>query len=84
MMIKDDLQWLFACLNGVLVSQTSVTDVRQPVYYHYCFQKAVEEMGYSSSEELVSAINKLSASIQRVKDKINGIQTGQETTSQVS
>ncbi|XP_072046069.1 actin-related protein 5-like isoform X2 [Amphiura filiformis] len=47
------------------------------------FLKAVEEMGYTSAEELVIAINKLSASIQRVKDKIQGIQTGQENVPQV-
>ena len=41
-------------------------------------------MGYSSAEELHRAITKLTATIQHIKDKMQGQQTGQGNLSQVS
>ena len=48
------------------------------------FQRALEEMGYSSAEELKTAITKLTSTIQRVKDKIDGVKPGDANQTQVS
>ncbi|XP_077986971.1 actin-related protein 5-like [Glandiceps talaboti] len=46
------------------------------------FNRALEKFGYSSGEEFQAAINKLSVSIQRTKDKILGIEPGEDSNTQ--
>nr|XP_006818942.1 PREDICTED: actin-related protein 5-like [Saccoglossus kowalevskii] len=46
------------------------------------FNRALEKFGYSSADELQTAVNKLTLSMQRIKDKILGVEQTEDSNNQ--